>query len=235
MIETIHWHTLHPRYLGPESAVIDLGANYGQFTRAITERFGCRCVAVEPAPEPYAAIPDSPRITKLQVAVSDKSGVMPLHVASESVASSLYRKENTHTETINVPVLSFPDLLGQLGWSRVDLLKIDIEGAEIGMLAACPDEVLGQVAQISVEFHDFCAITPPADVQRTLARLHGLGFFSVRMSRVGHQDTWLINRHLLDISTPQLLFIRHFVRNWMGLTRVVARRIKAMPNLDLHR
>ena len=166
------------------------------------------------------------------MAVSDKSGVMPLHVASELVASSLYRKASTHTETINVQVLSFPELLGQLGWSRVDLLKIDIEGAEIGMLAACPDEVLARVAQISIEFHDFCAITPPADVQRTLARLHGLGFFSVRMSRVGHQDTWLINRRLLAISTPELLFIRHVVRNWMGFKRVVARQIKTVSSLD---
>jgi FkbM family methyltransferase len=217
--------------LGPGSTVLDLGANYGRFAQAITERFGCHCVAVEPSPGPFAAIPETARISKLHAAVADRSGVMPFHVASESVASSLLQKAPTHIHTIDVQVFSFPELLGQLAWSRVDLLKIDIEGAEIGMLAACPDEVLGRVAQISVEFHDFCSITPPADVKWTLARLHRLGFFSVRMSRVGHQDTWLINRHLLAISAPELLFIRHVVRNWMGFRRVLARQLNSLSSL----
>jgi FkbM family methyltransferase len=230
MIETIHWHTLHPRYLGARSNVLDLGANYGLFARAITERFGCQCVAVEPSPGPFAAIPEGARISKLQAAVADKSGMMPFHVASESVASSLLPNDRFHAETIDVPVLSLPDLLCQLSWSRVDLLKIDIEGAEVGLLDACPDKVLGRIAQISVEFHDFCGITPVADVKRTLARLNGLGFFSVRMSRVGHQDTWLINQRVLDISASELLFIRHGVRPWMGFKRVLARQLKALTS-----
>jgi hypothetical protein len=29
MIETIYDHTVHPRYLGAQSQVLDLGANYG--------------------------------------------------------------------------------------------------------------------------------------------------------------------------------------------------------------
>jgi hypothetical protein len=45
MIETIYDHTVHPRYLGPQSEVLDLGANYGLFAKAITARFGCRRVA----------------------------------------------------------------------------------------------------------------------------------------------------------------------------------------------
>jgi len=225
MIETIHWHTLHPRYLSPESAVLDLGANHGQFAQAIADRFGCHCVAVEPSPGPFATIPITPLITKLPAAVGDKSGVMPFNVSSDSVASSLLDVA-TRTNTIDVSVFSLPDLLDHLGWPRVDLLKVDIEGAEIGMLAACPDEVLGRVAQISIEFHDFCGITPAEDVCGTLERLHSLGFFSVRMSRVGHQDTWLFNRRLLDVGTLELLYIRHVVRNMKGLRRVLERQFK---------
>ena len=175
-IETIHWHTLHPRYLGPESVVLDLGANIGQFAQAIAKRFGCRCVAVEPSPKLFDVIPNIPRISKLQTAVADKSGVMPFHIAPHSVASSLVRAALSDTETIEVPVCSLADLLAQLKLCRVDLLKVDIEGAEIGMFAACPDEILTQIAQISVEFHDFCGITSPVEVTRTLERLHELGF-----------------------------------------------------------
>jgi FkbM family methyltransferase len=225
MLETIHWHTLHSRYLGPESTVLDLGANHGQFASAVTDRFGCHCVAVEPSPGPFATIPTTPLITKLAAAVSDKSGIMPFNVSSDSVASSLLDVAN-RTNTIDVCAFSLVDLLDHLGWQRVDLLKVDVEGAEIGMLAACPDEVLRRVAQISIEFHDFCGITPAEDVHRTLERLHDLGFFSVRMSRVGHQDTWLINRRLLDVGRLELLYIRHVVRNIKGLQRVLARQLK---------
>jgi len=38
MIETIQDHTVHPRYLGAQSQVLDLGANYGLFAKAITAR-----------------------------------------------------------------------------------------------------------------------------------------------------------------------------------------------------
>lgn len=50
-IETIHWHTLHPRFLNERSRVIDLGANFGWFARKIVRRFGCTVEAVEPSPE----------------------------------------------------------------------------------------------------------------------------------------------------------------------------------------
>jgi FkbM family methyltransferase len=232
MIETIHWHTLHPRYLGPDSKVLDLGANYGHFAKAITERLGCHCVAVEPSPDSFTGMVSAPRISKLQLAVAAKSGNFPFHVAAQTVSSSLLGKSATHLQTIEVPALSFADLLEKLEWTHVDLLKVDIEGTEIEMFAACPDDVLRRVAQISVEFHDFCGITPPQEVRKTLSRLHTLGFFSVRMSRIGHQDTWLVNRRLIDISTAELLVIRHVTRNWNGLTRVLKRvSSRARPSM----
>lgn len=225
MVETIFWHTLHPRYLGSSSKILDLGANYGHFAQRITARFGAKCVAIEPSPTPFASIPETGGITKMQVAVADRSGTMPFHVAEDSVASSLLRQVASHQGTIDVQVYSFQDLLAKLGWSHVDLLKCDIEGAEIAMLRATPDDVLSRVGQMTVEFHDFCGITPPAEVLSTIDRLRQIGFQSVRMSRVGHQDTWLINQRLLGISDGEMQFIRHVERNWKGLRRVVDRKV----------
>jgi FkbM family methyltransferase len=232
MIETVHWHTLHPRYLGRGSTVLDLGANYGHFALAITRRFGCHCVAVEPSPAPFAAIPQSPQISKLQLAISGTSGKMQFRIAESSLASSLASAGDPQTQAIEVQATTLPELLKRLNWSKVDLMKIDIEGAEIDALVACPDHLLRSVAQISVEFHDFCGITSSSDVMRTLDRLRGLGFFSVRMSGYGHQDTWLINRQLLDISTSELLYIRHVVRNWAGFKRVTARQFNRLRRRD---
>jgi FkbM family methyltransferase len=147
MIETIHDHTVHPRYLG------DLGANYGLFAKAITARFGCRCIAVEPSPEPFAAIAETPLISKLQAAAASKSGTVPFHIATDSVFSSLYPTSNV-VRVIEVRAFSLPDLLDLVDARPVDLLKMDIEGAEIELLNSCPTTILQQIRQISVEFHD---------------------------------------------------------------------------------
>ena len=79
---------MHPRYLGAQSQVLDLGANYGLFAKAITARFGCRCLAVEPSSEPFAAIAETPLISKLQAAAASKSGTVPFHIATDPVFSS---------------------------------------------------------------------------------------------------------------------------------------------------
>jgi FkbM family methyltransferase len=224
MIESIQWHTLHPRYLNADSRVLDLGANYGLFTYAIVERFGCQCVAVEPSPLPFASIRTGPHVAKYQLAIGDSTGVVDFHVAEDSTTSSLTGA--SETDKISVPIQTLPSVIEKLGWDRVDLLKVDIEGAEIGMLAACPDDVLRRIAQISIEFHDFNGITAPKDVRKALDRLYRLGFRSVRMSRVGHQDTWVINRKLLGISSLEVFFTRWFVRNWFGAKRVLQKRLR---------
>jgi FkbM family methyltransferase len=223
MIETIHDHTVHPRYLGVQSQVLDLGANYGLFAKAITARFGCRCIAVEPSPEPFAAIAETPLISKLQAAAASKSGTVPFHIATDSVFSSLYPTSNV-VRVIEVRAFSLPDLLDLVEARPVDLLKMDVEGAEIELLNSCPTTILQQIRQISVEFHDHCDLTPASEVSSTLARLHKLGFFSVRMSRHGHHDTWLINRNLCDITTAELKFIEYVAPTWMGIRRVARRQ-----------
>jgi FkbM family methyltransferase len=227
MLEAIHDHTVHPRYLSAQSHVLDLGANYGLFARAITARFGCRCIAVEPSPEPFAAIAEGPLISKVRAAAAAKSGTVTFHIAVDSIFSSLSASPpNPVIDVIEVPALSLPDVFELAGARPLDLLKIDIEGAEIELLNTCPASILQQIKQISVEFHDHCDITPAGEVNATLARLHKLGFFSVRMSRHGHHDTWIINRNLCDISTIELKFLESVAPTWMGIKRVARRQLK---------
>jgi len=226
-IESIHWHTLHPRYLNADSRVLDLGANYGMFARSIVERFGCTCVAVEPSPGPFASIPTT-GIRKHRLAITPAAGEFTFHVSGHTTASSLYHEDQFHQESIVVQGETLEAFARSLGWGDgIDLLKCDIEGAEIDVLQGTTDAFLRGVKQMTIEFHDFCGITPKPVVEQTLRRLERLGFAHVRMSRVGHQDTWLINRRLCRISTAELLYIGMVVRNWRGLKRVVRRAFGA--------
>ena len=222
-LETIHWHTLHARYLNERSRVIDLGANYGRFAKAIVERFNCHCVAVEPTPSLYEGMLADKRIKKLNFAIASTNGTTEFHVSAEATASSMHVKPKDTIGTVTVETRRLDDLVKTLGWDSVDLIKCDIEGAEIDVIRSCSDVFLQSVAQFTIEFHDFCGITPPAVVRETIARFERLGFWHVRMSRIGHQDTWLINRNRCDISMLEYLGTRFFTRNWFGLKRVTAR------------
>ena len=53
------------------------------------------------------------------------------------------------------------------------------------MLSACLDDFLGRIPQMTVEFHCFCGITAPAEVDACIDPLQPPGVEPVRFSRVG--------------------------------------------------
>ena len=127
--------------------MLDLGANYGMFSHAITKRIGCKCVAVEPSPVPFNGIPPSSLIQTIHAAVAGRNGTMGFRVDPENGLASALSSDHPDVE---VRVTTLPQLLDELQWQTVDLIKVDIEGSEIEMLEACSDQFLSdRVAQIS--------------------------------------------------------------------------------------
>ena len=67
---------------------------------------------------------------------------------------------------MKVPVIGFHEFLAQHGLKSVDLLKLDIEGAELELLSALTSP--SNIAQITVEFHDFMFPETHPQVTRTI-------------------------------------------------------------------
>jgi len=60
---------------------------------------------------------------------------------------------------------------------EIDVLKIDIEGAEYDLLLRAPSELLAKTRRVLVEFHDHCVVgVSEADNQRVIERLGQLNF-----------------------------------------------------------
>lgn len=225
MLSSYAWHSLHPRFIGADSVVVDLGANEGRFSQVIVREFGSVCHAVEPDPAILARIPANERISKYCLAIGGTVDRVRFSIAESSLASRVVEDSSRDVETIEVEQTTLADFIRRFQIPRVDVLKVDIEGAEIAALDACADDLLRAIGQITIEFHDFCGIVPPADVVRVLGRLERLGFSCVRMSRVGHQDTWCVNRRVCRISGLEIAFVRLFVRYYWGAFRVLKRRL----------
>lgn len=225
-VVTLAEHTVLERALTPEAVVLDLGANRGEFARAVAERYGCRCHAVEPNPAVADQIPAHPRVTVHRHAMGGARGEATFHLSTNPLGSSLLPTDDLdYTGTMAVEVETLPGLLDRLGLDRVDVVKADIEGAEIAMLAACSDEELLRADQYTIEFHEFNGTTPPEDVDRTLDRFRDLGYAVYRKARFYHYDVLVLHPERLGVSALELAWIRTGRHYLSGLGRLARKAV----------
>jgi hypothetical protein len=109
---------------------------------------------------------------------------------------------------------------------RVDLLKVDIEGAEIDLFSACDDDELRGVMQITVEFHDFIYRDLREPVLQIRNRMADIGFWVVPFS-LDNSDVLFINRKA-GVSTAEITYLRNIVRYGKGLQRRLSRTARSL-------
>lgn len=212
-------HTLHTRFLNETSVVLDLGANRGSFAKTVIDRFHCRCVAVEPSPEMFAKIEPHPLLQKYNVAITASEGAVDFHLSDIPVSSSLAHKPEGMAGTITVTGRRLDNFISELGLSRIDLLKMDIEGVEIDVLRSCSDQLLQSIGQLTIEFHDHMNVVSKSDIELQVDRLERLGFICLSRYLGCYYDTLFINQAFCPISQVEYLWYRHVIRNWEGLGR----------------
>ncbi len=200
----IEQHYLVSTRLGPDSVVVDLGANRGRFTRQVQELFNCRVVAIEPEESNFAAILPGKKIVKVRAAVSGHCGTISLNVSDESTAHSIIATDDTTSKHRNqhVPLYDYNALVRAAGLDRIDLLKVDIEGCEWDFFDAMSDAQLRAIGQITVEFHDFL----PAfrETNRTwpvYQRLARLGFRCIEDPLYRSYNVLFVNKRNQGVKT----------------------------------
>jgi FkbM family methyltransferase len=154
--------TYEPPFAGRVDVVVDLGANIGFATLYFARRLGARtCVAVEPDAGNARLLrrnleQNGIRATVLEAAVGAADGTATFAAAQES---NLGRLTDTADGT-PVPVVSMRTVLQGLDSGRIDLLKIDIEGAERDLFTG-DTAWLDRVDAIMMEFHADAAAPEP--------------------------------------------------------------------------
>jgi FkbM family methyltransferase len=198
-IGLVEEHYIVTSALSEESTAVDLGANLGRFSSELAERFSCACVALEPAPENAARIPEHPRVQVVQGAIAPRSGTGELRLAADCTANRLTLADPADAPSgdaacITVALFDYPSLLQAAGVRRVDLLKVDVEGAEWDFFDSLTDLDLLSIGQITVEFHDF--IEELGEARRTwqvYQRLLGLGFRCVEDPATGSYNVLFVH------------------------------------------
>ncbi len=124
-------------WLQPGMTVLDAGALYGVYTVAAAMRVGDngRVIAMEPSREAYTilttniALNNLANVTPLPLALGLRSGRRLLYHHRDPGQNS-FAWDAASTGVEEVEVLSLDELISQLDIQRLDVLKLDVEGAE---------------------------------------------------------------------------------------------------------
>jgi hypothetical protein len=89
-LRNIKTHTVYSKILDSDSLVIDLGANVGQFSEAITREFNCRCYALEAVPSVYSQLPQNGLIKNFNYyAISDRNEPLKIYTSDNLECNSI--------------------------------------------------------------------------------------------------------------------------------------------------
>jgi FkbM family methyltransferase len=153
----------------PPTRMLDCGAYIGDSSSYFLSKYpGLTSVALEPDARNFAMArtnlaPYGARVQLLNKAVASTAGHVQMTGDHDGATVSAVDGPGAHT----VEATTVPDLLAQLRWQQIDLLKMDIEGAEADVLGPAADAWLGRVGLLIIELHG-PEIT--AAVKKTLAR-----------------------------------------------------------------
>lgn len=143
---------------GEVRTVVDLGANAGQASVYLRDRFpSATILAVEADPDTARLAARNagadPNTVVVSAAMCDHDGTVTLtRLPGHSWGSNLFSSwSSPHSPRIEVDGLTLGTLLHRHGIDQVDLLKIDIEGAEIMTLTS--DRALERVRFVLGELH----------------------------------------------------------------------------------
>lgn len=176
-----------------EATAIVWGAGVGEdisFDLGMIERFGVTVHAFDPTPLSieWLARQSLPATFRHHaVGLADFDGLADFGQPRQAGHVSFRFGAGGH----QFPVKRIDTLADELGHERIDLLKMDIEGAEIGVIAAL-DTTRTPIRQLLVEFHHDFGDAASVDAVRTaIATLHRLGYVCFDRSPTGREMSFV--------------------------------------------
>jgi FkbM family methyltransferase len=174
---------ISPDRLGPDSIVYSFGIGTDiTFDLGLIRRFGCNVHAFDPTPLAIQwlksqHLPDSVLVHHWGLAAYDGSAVFAL--PEKHSVSFLMGTDVPSKSVAECQVRRLPTIRELLGHEHIDLLKIDIEGAEYDAL----DDIVAESARINqlvVEFHHRWSGSP-SRTEQAISRIEecGLRLFHV--------------------------------------------------------
>jgi hypothetical protein len=141
----------------------------------------------------------------VEAAVMPAAGLARLHIGDKQDSSALFSEGG---QCLDVVALNLEEFCHSRSLTGIDLIKMDIEGAEIDVLNGLSAEFLQKVTQMTVEFHDFIVPEDRPKIEQCLQRLARLGFYALKASRTDYSDILLINTSRIRLSWAMRIWLK---------------------------
>lgn len=199
-------------YCSPGMVVLDIGAHYGYFSLLMAKLVAPngRCMAFEPSVENHEHIQYALRtnnITNLDiynVAMGDFNGSTEFALDESGFMGHLVGRGGGSfqaSQTYSVPVRTLDEFLDELNIGPIDLMKIDVEGAEDAVIAGALDRIQSDRPLLIIEVHQF--LPPEVHAQPFLRRLVDLDYEIVDIvSRQGISIETFKGGHIIACPRP---------------------------------
>jgi FkbM family methyltransferase len=149
--------TIAPGALNKDSVVVSAGAGHDiSFETELIDTFGCKVILLDPSPTGKATFERNEAhhcsMIYVEKGLSERSGIHRFSEPEDRNEGSYRTAALDGPSTVAFDCLSLPDLQRRFAFERIDLLKIDIEGAEYGVIRDALQKRLA-IHQLCVEFH----------------------------------------------------------------------------------
>lgn len=147
--------------IGDRMVIVDIGANIGYYTLLFGHAVGPsgRVIAIEPEPENYRLLHGNVResllknITLLNYAVGSKDTISKLFVANQSNVHTLVGRGKQKSKYVKVQEKMLDSIVREVGASRVDLVRMDVEGYEAEIIKGAVETLSRYKPIVIMEVH----------------------------------------------------------------------------------
>lgn len=180
----------------PRGTAVEGGAHIGYLTLHLAAAVGAggRVLAFEPDPGVQGALRGNlarnglgARVVVAQQALGERAGRAVLHVSGGGETSSLFGGGDAAREHVEVEVVALDDVLP--ADATVDVVKLDVEGAELSALRGMARVLERSSAVLFLECNPGALAAAGASAEELLAWLRGAGF-----------DVWRIDERARRLS-----------------------------------
>lgn len=189
--------TVADGYLDRDSVVYSFGIGEDvSFDLALIARYGLAVHAFDPTPQSIAWVKNSrlPAAFILhEYGLAARNGIVtfrppenPAHVSHRLLA-----EEKREPRDVRLPVKKLATILHELGHDRIDLLKMDIEGAEYAVIEDLEKSSI-RPKQILVEFHHRFEGISIAATKQSISMLRAMGYALFAVSRSNRELSFIL-------------------------------------------
>jgi len=190
--------TICPELLNDSSVVYSFGVGCDvSFDLEIINYFDLKIYAFDPTPKSIAWVKDQnlpKQFILIEYGLANFDGKAKFHPPEnpDYVSATILERETTENEAYKVDVKKLKTIMVELGHKNIDLLKMDIEGAEYEVI---DDFIAGGIKpkQILIEFHHRFKTVGVDKTIKAVNKLREYGYRVFHVSKTGEEISFIQN------------------------------------------